>query len=475
MRLAVLLLLLICGACSTHPKTASGADYRVELTPAQAGAWTVTFDFRTPAPAWLLTRTHPDLDGAAWRRTAWNVETPGVRLVQRAGYDILTGDGAPLNKVRIRMTAHPVPLRADYVSVLRFSDGGVAHFTGHYDALPLQSLAAADALPGDLSGESGAPSARGVFSVVAPGARMLHRGRTFNGRTRTTLDEPGYIYVGEAPLIETPALAAVVDPGMPAWMRKELDTFTPRLLALHRSRLGEPAGARPTVFAAWGGAERKGLSLSGSVLEGLVVMELSGAGVSEPTPAARTRIRWLLGHETAHFWLGQTVQYARREESWMLEGGADLLAVRALQALDPAYDPMPELQKAVDECPRLLKPGQSLNQASASGAPRAAYACGAVLLLAAEAALRRKEGAPDASVFWRRLIAEHRSDGEMGQADWLAAFGKAVDDPGLTEETRRFVQDGAPDASAFLRRLFERSGVPHRLDGEKIILSGRPL
>ena len=476
MRLAVLLLLILCGACSTTPAPppAAPADYRVELTPAEAGAWTVTFDFRKPAAAWLLTRTHPDLDGAAWRQKAWTVQTPGVRLVRQGGFDVLTADGAPLTRVSLRMTPHPVPLRADYASVLQFSDGGVAHYSGHYDAIPLPSLAAAESLPDDLSAAAGAPTARGLFSVAAPGARMLLQGRSSTGRAEASLDEAGYVYVGEAPLIETPALAAVVDPGLPAWMRQELESFTPRLLALHRQRLGEPSGGRPTVFAAWGGARRKGVSLSGSVLEGLVVMDLSGAGMLEPTAAARNRMRWFLGHETAHFWLGQTVQYARREESWMLEGGADLLAVRALQALDPAYDPLPELQKAVDECPRLLEPGQSLNRAAASGAPRAAYTCGAVLLLAAEAGLRRTDPANDASVFWKTLIAEHRGDGEVGQADWLAAFGEAVDDPALTEETRLFVQEGTPDPRAFLRRLFDATGVAHRLEGERIILSGPP-
>jgi hypothetical protein len=54
------------------------------------------------------------------------------------------------------------------------------------------------------------------------------------------------------------------------------------------------------------------------------------------------------------------------------------------------------------------------------------------------------------------------------------AFGtprRAVGHPNLTEQTRRVIQVGAPKVAAHLRDLVQRSGVPHRVEGQRIILS----
>jgi len=48
-------------------------------------------------------------------------------------------------------------------------------------------------------------------------------------------------------------------------------------------------------------------SMGGSVLPGLIVMSFEGRGVTSPQPEIVERSRWFIGHEGAHFWLGQTV------------------------------------------------------------------------------------------------------------------------------------------------------------------------
>ena len=50
------------------------------------------------------------------------------------------------------------------------------------------------------------------------------------------------------------------------------------------------------------------------------------AAKASPQPEIVERSRWFIGHEGAHFWLGQTVRYAFADEAWITEGGADLMA-----------------------------------------------------------------------------------------------------------------------------------------------------
>jgi aminopeptidase N len=95
--------------------------------------------------------------------------------------------------------------------------------------------------------------------------------------------------------------------------------------------------------------------MGGSVLPSLVVMRFEGAGVLSESPALRNQARWFIAHEAAHFWLGQAVSYEFSRDAWITEGGADLLAVRTVAALDPSYDARKALQGSVDECIKLTK------------------------------------------------------------------------------------------------------------------------
>src|SRR5690606_7639025 len=105
----------------------------------------------------------------------------------------------------------------------------------------------------------------------------------------------------------------------------------------------------------WNGPTERMSSMGGSVLPGLIVMSFEGTGVTRPTAEMETVSRWFIAHESAHFWLGQAVRYEFARDAWITEGGADLMAVRALKALDPAYDDRKALQEEVDDCVTLIQ------------------------------------------------------------------------------------------------------------------------
>lgn len=469
-----IILLSIAGflsAGATTPPVQPRADYTVTLSRGSGGDWIANYRFSRVAPAWLFPRTYPDIDGRPWRQRSWQVETPSVRLEQRGRYDVLTADGPALTTVRIRVRPFTEALRADYTPVLSFSDGALAHYSNHFEVAPLASLAAARSLPVNLNDVAGLGDASGRLIVRDPGKRLLLEGRVTRSEISTPLGDRGvYIYSGDAPIVETETLAAVVDPGLPVWARTELEVFTPRLLALYAERLGPSKEGRPTVFAAWGGADARVQSMSGSTLPNLIVMTLSGKGYVQPSASTQDRMRWFLGHEAAHFWLGQVVRYRRREESWITEGGADVLAIRALERLQPGYDGRVERQREVDDCMKMIGPAKPLNGATERGDHRVSYACGAVLLMAAESAMRRRDPTADALSFWRILLDRNRVDGVVDAAEWLAAFQIATDDDRLTGSVRGFVDTGTNDPTAFVAALFDATGVEHTRDGSTLRL-----
>lgn len=460
----------VTAAPAPRPAARAAADFDATLTRQKDGTWLLDYRFRRKAPAWFFLRSFPKLDGASWRLDSWTVETPGVKLERQGNYDVLSGDSHALRQVRIRIKPYGLSLKADYTPFLIFSDGGVAVYDAHYGLVPLKAAADAATLPSDLNGMK-VEEPRGTLAIVNPGGTLLYKGMTTADRARGNFEGSGaYAYSGPARPIETAAFAGILDPGLPAWIHTELNDFTPKLFALYRDRLGPSASGRPMALVAWGGADMPGQSFGGSVLEGTVVMRISGTKTVDSSPAGLSRLRWFIGHESAHFWMGQTVRYERRADAWITEGTADLLAIRALQKLVPGYDAGAELQREVDECLKVNGPGKPLSGASERGDMRANYACGATLLLIAEAAARKRDPQADAFSWVRGLIDANRADGKVTQADWLAAFEAASGDPALTAKLRDYLDKGVEHPGDFFASLFETTGIPYSRFLERIIL-----
>ncbi|MES2443524.1 MAG: hypothetical protein V4574_11905 [Pseudomonadota bacterium] len=452
------------------PAAAADRGVRVTLSRGEGGDWLIDYDFTWRSRAWFFPRSYMDLGGKPWRQQSWAVETPGVRFERIGHYDVLSAGGAPLSHVRIRMRPFAHPLSADYTPALAFSDGGLAFYSDHFVVSPVASVAVARTLPADLV-HTYIEQPPVSWVVRDPGHRLLLRGKTLRGMATFALrDADTYLYSGNAPVSETAAFAGVIDAGLPAWVRTELDDFTPRIMALYAERLGKPAGGRPMALIAWQGAERNGFSFGGSVLSGMVVMQISGKQVLARNDGVLTQMRWFIGHESAHFWVGQTIRYEVPGDSWIMEGSADLLAIRALERLTPDYDATAALQAEMDECLKLSGAHEPLATAGQRGEHRANYGCGAMLALAAEAALKQGPGNGDVFTFLRGLIAARRADGVVGTADWLARFQAATGDAALVGEVRGFVEKGVANPRAFWARLFGATGVGFRVEGEGLKL-----
>ncbi|MFN3836968.1 MAG: hypothetical protein ACK4MI_04560 [Brevundimonas sp.] len=427
----------------------------------------VDYRFGRDAVVWAFMDSALEADTRQpWRPRQWTVQTPGVVMERRGHYDIIRStDGGPVpREVRFRVKPQAVDLEAEYPTLL-FSNGAVALPTRQLDVFALPSAEAAQDVPDDLNRVrlDGGPSRVTWRDDSGP---VL-----FNGHRRddlTTTDERSYVLLGDATVTPGQGLSTVIDPNLPPWIGQEIRDFAPHVGQFYRDRLGAPGsgGDTPIVMVAWNGPTEQMTSMGGSVLPGLIVMAFEGRGVMTPQPEILERSRWFIGHEGAHFWLGQTVRYQFADEAWITEGGADLMAVRALKSLDANYDARAELQSEVDDCTDLAK--RPVAQAGARGEHRAYYACGAVFALAAEGAQRQRTGG-DWFDFLKPLLRQ--PDGVLSREEWLSALTRVSRDPSLRGDVERLLDQGAADPSAVIARLFQRTGVAFRMVGGRVVLS----
>jgi hypothetical protein len=429
--------------------------------------WTAVYELDRDAPVWAFFRSALIQESRRpWRLEQWRVLTPGVTLERAGHYDILRAvDGGPApRRVEIAFTPKSENLEADY-GVLAFTDGSVALPSGQFDVFPLDSVAAAEAVPLDLNG----------YALEADSATVTWRDRAgpllFRGERlaeATAADANTYVLFGRADMTETERLVTVVDPQLPGWIGGALQDFAPRVADLYTARLGPGQTDRPTIMVSWAGPTSGMTSMGGSVMPGLIVMRFEGAGVLEPTAEVLGVSRWFIGHESAHFWLGQIVRYERARDAWINEGGADLMAIRMMATLDPDFDSHKELQNEVDDCIRLAD--EPVAEAAGRGEHRALYACGAVFAMAAEGAQRRATGG-DWFDFLRPLIDANRADGVLTRAEWLDALDAVSGDATLRRDMEVLLDEGSLRAAEVVAGLLERAGVSVRREDGRVVLN----
>lgn len=438
-----------------------------EVSVERAGeVFLVSYNLPSDAPAWAFFRSSLIMETREpWRLQQWRVTTPGVTLRRLGAYDVLTTeDGGPVPRhVEIEMRPAYHNLEADY-STLTFTDGSIAMPTGIFDVFPVPSVEAVEAVPADLNTVE--------FDLVEANVRwrdqagpVLFMGERYDGVQSHAANT--YILFGQAEIVATERLMTVVDPELPSWIANGIQEFAPRVADHYADRLGPGAFDRPTIMASWNGPTPGLISLGGSVMPGLIVMNFEGEGVLNENPGVRAQSRWFIAHESAHFWLGQTVRYAVARDAWITEGGADLMAFRATAALEPDYDVRASLQSAVDECAGHA--AQPVADAAGRGGHRAFYACGAVFALVAEAAQRRADDG-DWFDFLRPLIEANREDQELTRAEWLAHLTAVSGDASLAPDIERILDSGHPDPYAAIAGLFARSGVAYSVAEGRVVL-----
>ena len=464
--IAVVTACLLVTACATSRDAATPAAVQVPTVQASltrdGDVWTLDYEFDRDAPAWAFNRSALIMDSReAWRPRDWRVETPGVAIERIGSWDVLRStDGGPVpRKVRLSVTPKSETLEADY-SILTFTDGSVAFPASQFEVFPLPSLEAAQR---ELTDDEMTASERLTFRDL--NGQVLFQGQRWD--SVNTDNGESYVLFGQAQVHEGERLVTVVDPELPTWISAAIEGTAPRIADYYARRLGPGETERPMVMAAWKGSTEGIVSMGGSVMPGTIVMVFEGKRLLEPSDDFMSMIGWFTGHEEAHFWLGQTVAYESDRDAWITEGGADMMAIRALTALDPSYHQNAKLQEEVDDCIRLAD--DSINTVAERGEHRARYACGALFAMAAEGVQSRKDGG-DWFDFLKGLIDANREDRIITADEWLDHLDAAGGSPALRAGIEALLTNGAADPKAAVANILSEGGVAHRIEGERVLL-----
>jgi hypothetical protein len=452
-------LFLVCAPALAAIRDVAGVpQVRIEVT-RRADAWHAEFIFDRRVTAWVFPRSDVTREGGKpWRAASWTIDTRGVRLERRGRYDVLTADRGELpQRVSVRFRPVSEGLQADYAPALRFTDGSVALFVAQFDCFPMDSMSDVRALPGDLNNHAiPAADLRFVFRDQA-GPVLLEGKRVASGETT---NKDTYVLFGGTRPFETPDMVGILDPQLPEWIKESLTRGVPGLMARYTQELGPLRNLKPALMVSWSGPTPGIVSRSGSVLRGLIAMSYEGSGMLEESARQRQQGLWFIAHEAAHFWLGQTVGYEYARDSWITEGGVELLAFRSVADADPQYDPRPDLNRAIEDCIDLTQ-RRGVEGARDRGEQRAYYACGTVFAVVAEAGSGRSF-----FKFVRQLIDDNRADGAISRTDWLNALDIATRKPALSRDIARLLDRGVSDPQEFIAALFQRAGVAHSIDDE---------
>lgn len=414
--------------------------------------WTAEYSLSKQAPVWVFTDSIEARERkGSWRAGSWKVLTPGVRLERRGWYDVLVADsGTVPQSVTVSFTPFVDDIEAAYDAALAFTDGSIALFDGKFTVFPAASPAAVAKFPIDPTGIAGNDEPTRIVMRDTSGPVLLHGRRV----SVATLEEDGvYVLFGNAEPVEDQAMTTVIDPGLPRWLAGFLGDSVPAVLKTYAQKLGPAPGSKPLLMVSWAGATPGEQSMGGSVLPSTVVMTFEGAGVAEENADLRNGARWFAAHEGAHFWLGNAVHYSGPQESWITEGGADLLAYRAVASADPSFDVRSGLQDALDQCIAFSRKG-GVATANERGDHKAYYHCGTVFGLVAERA-----AGGDFGSFVRGLIDANQEDKQVTRAEWLAALDARAPGKGLGRAIGRLLDAPAADAKPWVA-LLKRAGVP---------------
>lgn len=454
MRLLAAALLLVATPALATPEPIATADVVRD-----GDSWTVDYQLDMRAPVWVFARSDlPRVKRQSWRIDTMQVLTPGVSLRRIGHYDALVAEkGNVPAKVRLRFRPFTDDIESSYDAALGFTDGSVALYSQQFKLVPLKSIAEAGAAP-IVSDEL--PSAMHPTRVTFRdrSGPLLAEGKQQS--SFTIADDDAYILFGKTEPIINKSLTTIIDPELPKWLGDFITADLPRMIEGYAEKLGPPPTGQPTLMASWNGPTSGVTSMGGSVLPGMVVMTFEGEGVLQQSEAVRNSLRWFVAHESAHFWLGQVVSYEGPQDSWITEGGADLLAIRAVAAAEPGFDVSKRLREARDEClPFLAKGGVATS--NLRGDHRAYYACGTVIALAAEQA-----SGGDFTSFVRGLIERHGDDRMVTRAEWLSLLEERA--PGMSVEVVKLLDQPHADAAAALDSFASRTGIGHTMQIKEV-------
>jgi hypothetical protein len=310
-RLIVLLAVLIMSAAvlQAHAAELPGLPATIEVRHAGKDTWRVDYRFSKAVTAIKLGSV------GDYRQRAWKVLTPGVGLNAGPEFDVISSGGKPFKAASVEITTFDDLAPKSYAPFNRFTDGGTAFFLGHLQG---------DVTSGKKAFEMQADirlAGLAQENVIAPPLNRLRTG-----------GERGYAYFGPAQATRAGPVRLLIDPGTPQWARETILDAGAKVSQYYETAYQRPLRDELFIMVSMAGYEAPGISMKGGAVLGQLSYRLSGAQMIGDHPKKRELLSRLVAHEMAHLWQMNIARGGIGEgDAWIHEGGADAMALDALQ------------------------------------------------------------------------------------------------------------------------------------------------
>lgn len=405
MRTLVFVLLgTLCGCATAGEQPQPTLAPTISITVPAEGAWQARYAFPGTARQ-LLFRRSTDTS----RIESWAV-APDFEIVETPqGEAVRRRDGAAFSTVAVEIPPVYRPLPSDYAPFSPFGDGGILFHSGRL-------LACLDSCGDELGW---------LIQLDSGGTPILINGVTRDGRAEWLESDSGrMVYVGASRPVESADLIAVIDGSLPERIRGQLVGQLPAFMRLFSERLGA-LPVKPMLFASYDVASPGGrYGRQGGTLPGQVFTHFYGSVWPERMrdPALADELAWFFAHEAAHLYQRQL--FADGGDAWIHEGGADAMAALALRSVGgtTAANAERRIISMRSDCVK-HRAGRSIRSAIEGGAFDAAYACGLLVNLQIDSAVRAiAPGSDGLFSVWRHYLDSAARGEKAGEVAFLAAI-----------------------------------------------------
>jgi hypothetical protein len=451
--LAATLSLCVLAVPSNAQSRQAGRDTSVAsvtVGPRDDGNWFVRYSFDAPQPVYALAHS---LTG--YRSATWSPETEGVRLGRLDGIDVIVMD-EPVDEIEFSIIPLTGQLPNDPTPFVTFAGGGIAVHDAQFELIGFKDIESVEALDGDLTALSSDVLAM-TLTVEAEGPVLTSAAASEDTLSAPVQDQ--YVYIGKGEYASNDGFSFLADPYLPEWLSSGLPRAIEGFLGTLQSRWGAELERDISVVVAYKGAQARGLSLEGSLLDSQIMLELGGQGFSNRNSDALAYLHWYTIRELVGlFQTRNGVVLGGPEAAWIHDGFANSIAYQLIASdMDAPNGFLSSVyQNAFEDCVTTLE-GGSLETALERGASSGPYACGDFIALATDGYLKQRNlfGFWDGLSDWAARSSDHVIDKQV----YFTSLQLMGATPRQRERIRAIVEDELSQPRRALRDLLQDAGL----------------
>ena len=321
-----------------EPLSTKDSYANIKIEKNESEEYIVHYEFATPTDTVFFFR-NPDNS----RQKRWTPLSPDIYIDFDGEQELIKSrSNKKITRASFVLTPTYTVLPEDYAPFMPFSDGGLAIYTGRYFVCN-EKCSDKISYKWHFTFESALPD------------NIVYDGRVSQKSAAWVDSGSGQnIYVGPQLPLSTKKFNAVIDPGLPSFIKNQLNTAFPLMMDYFSDKLGEVRN-KPFLFASYNKNQDKFSGAQGGTLPGQVFMHWFGPNLEERLAAKTNQgdLIWFFAHEAAHFYQPGD---SNIESAWIHEGGAELMAYLSLKELFPEFRNYAQtrLDWSAKKCSKLL-------------------------------------------------------------------------------------------------------------------------